>query len=104
MRNITRSRRRRHEPMNDGLPEQMHYVDNGCEVSMECLNCPLPKCRFDDPMWYRALRREGRDVELRDAHDLEGLSVFEIARRHRISPRTVHRALQRVREPMAVAS
>ena len=104
MRNYTRSYRRRHEPMLDGLPEQMHYVDTGCEVSGSCLMCTLPQCKFDDPSWYQAFRRQGRDLELQAAHQYEGLSVFEVAQRFRISPRTVHRALRRAEQPVAVAS
>ena len=107
MRSYARSYRRRHEPVLDGLPEQMHYADTGCEVSASCLVCTLPQCKFDDPSWYQALRRQGRDQELLNAHELEGLSVFEVARRFKVSPRTVHRALRRVHqpvpEPMAVA-
>jgi hypothetical protein len=106
MRNVkTRphQRRRRNEPVGDGLPEQVHYVDRGCEVSSTCLDCPLPKCKYDDPTWYRAYLREGRDAELAGACHNEGLSVFEVARRYRLSPRTVHRALHHARE-LAAAS
>ena len=105
MNNYTKSSfRRRNDPLLDGLPEQMHYADTGCEVSGSCLTCTLSQCKFDDPTWYQALRRQGRDLELQSAHEQEGLSVFEVARRFRISPRTVHRALRRVQEPMAVSS
>ena len=97
-------RRRRNQPLGDGLPEQIHYVDRGCEVSATCLDCPLPRCRHDDPAWYRALLREGRDMEMATARQQEGLSVFEVAKRHHLSPRTVHRALRRVQEPVAFAS
>jgi hypothetical protein len=75
VRNYTRSHRRRYEPIIDGLPEQMHYVDTGCEVAMSCLACPLPRCKFDDPAWYQAYRRQGRDIEVLDACRTEGLSV-----------------------------
>lgn len=105
MRNVeTRpQRRRRNEPLGDGLPESLHYVDRGCEVSTTCLNCPLPRCKHDDPAWYRAFLREGRDLEMAGARAQEGLSVFEVARRYHLSPRTVHRALRRTREPVAAA-
>ena len=99
MRSYTRSYRRRHEPVLDGLPEQMHFADTGCEVSVSCLICPLPQCKFDDPAWYQAYRRQGRDLELLEAYRGEGLSVFEVAKRFDVSPRTVHRALRRVEAP-----
>jgi hypothetical protein len=104
MRNYTRSYRRRHEPVLDGLPEQMHYADSGCEVASTCLTCPLPQCKFDDPAWYQTYRRHGRDIEVLDAYRTEGLSVFEVAKRFNVSPRTVHRSLRRVEQPAAAAS
>jgi hypothetical protein len=88
--------------MLDSLPEQVHYVDNGCEVSGTCLACPLPQCKFDNISWYRAYRREGRDLELQTAHNSEKLSVFEVAKRFHISPRTVHRALRRLPDSLLV--
>ena len=80
----------------DTLPEDQSYVDNGCEASASCLECPLPQCKFDDPAWYRAYCRRGRDLEFLSAQQLEGLSVFEIAYRYGVSPRTVHRGIRRV--------
>ena len=102
MRTYHRSHRRRHEPVLDGLPEQMHYADTGCEVSISCLICPLPRCKFDDPVWYQSYRREGRDLQLIGARH-EGLSVFQVAERFSVSPRTVHRALRRTQAPAAIA-
>jgi len=103
VRNYTRSHRRRYEPIIDGLPEQMHYVDTGCEVAMSCLACPLPRCKFDDPAWYQAYRRQGRDIEVLDACRREGLSILEVAKRFKVSPRTVHRALRRIERPVGIA-
>ena len=100
MRNFSTSYRRRHDPMLDELPEQVHYADTGCEVSGTCLSCTLPQCKFDNPTWYRSYRRQGRDLELQDAREFEGLSVFEVAKRFHISPRTVHRATRRVQTPV----
>ncbi len=102
MNRYTKTRRRRNEPILDGLPEQQSYADTGCEVSGACLSCPLPQCKFDDPAWYREFRRQTRDLEYFLAQKLEGLSVFEIARRCRVSPRTVHRGIRRVQDtPLA---
>ena len=95
MSSYAKSHRRRHEPILDGLPEHTHYVDRGCDVSASCLRCPLPQCRFDDPAWYQAYKREARDREVLAACE-DGLSVFEVARQFGISPRTVYRAVQRV--------
>ena len=92
----TKSGRKRDEPFMDGLPEQMRYADTGCEVSMSCLDCPLPRCRFDDPAWYQAYKIRERDEEIAWAYRYENLHVFEVASRFGISVRTVHRALRRM--------
>ena len=101
MRTYARSRRRRHEPVLDGLPELMHYADTGCEVAVSCLQCPLPQCKYDDPAWYQAYKRHNRDTEVLAAYREDGLSVFQVAERFSVSPRTVHRALKRARVPVA---
>jgi len=27
-----------------------YFVDDGCEYSPSCLQCPLPVCKYDDPV------------------------------------------------------
>ncbi len=101
----TKSRRRREDPSVDGLPEQMRYADTGCEASMSCLECPLPRCRFDDPAWYQAYKLRERDEEIAWAYQYENLHVFEVASRFGVSVRTVHRALRRIQTvPLANAA
>lgn len=92
----TKSGRRRDELVMDGLPEQMRYTDTGCEAAMSCLDCPLPRCKFDDPAWYQAYKLRERDEEIAWAYQYENLHVFEVADRFGISVRTVHRALRRM--------
>jgi hypothetical protein len=104
MRAYSKAYRRRHEPVVDALPEQMNYHDTGCEVSSSCLACPLPQCKFDDPLWYQQLRRQGRDFQILEAHAQEGATVFVLAERFRVSPRTIHRALRRVAAPAALSA
>ena len=104
MRTYTRSHRRRHEPTLDGLPEQMHYRDTGCEVSSSCLTCPLPQCKFDDPVWYQQYRRQGRDQQVLDSYQRQGMNVFQLAEHFSVSPRTIHRVLRRNRQPVAVGA
>ena len=67
------------EPAVDGLPEQMHYADTGCEASMSCLECPLPRCKFDDPAWYQAYKLRERDEEIAWVYQYENLHIFEVA-------------------------
>ena len=76
----------------DALPEHICYRDDGCEVHSHCLSCPLPRCRYDEPGGLRSLLNSYRDQEvLALRHD--GLPVEEIARRFRLSRRTVFRIL-----------
>ena len=98
MRMYTTTSRRRHEPSVDSLPENVHYNDTGCEVSASCLTCPLPKCKYDDPGWYQQFRQENRDEEILAVYQ-GGMTVFQVADHFRVSPRTIHRSLRRMRVP-----
>ncbi len=89
--------RKRHEPIVDALPEFFPYRDEGCEVAPSCLRCPLPQCKYDDPLEYqRGLRRQ-RDQEVLGMRLQEAASVAELAHRFDLSIRTVHRILARGR-------
>ena len=103
MRMYSNTSRRRHEPSVDSLPENSHYQDTGCEVSASCLSCTLPQCKYDDPGWYQQYRQGQRDVEIFSAYDL-GLTVFQVAARFDVSPRTIHRSLRRRRAPAAAVA
>jgi len=77
---------------NDSLPENTRYRDDGCDIHPQCLSCPLPRCRYEEPGGLRALINEHRDrdiVRLRTA----GTPVEELADRFRVSRRTVFRIL-----------
>lgn len=100
MQMYVKSYRRRRAAASDGLPEQTYYADSGCEVSRSCLDCPLPKCKYDDPTWYQRYRRQGRDREVAAAYQEGRLSVFQVAQRFNVSPRTVHRAISRLKTPV----
>jgi hypothetical protein len=81
--------------MEDLLPEEHEYRDQGCDLFPSCLDCPLPRCRYDEG--------GGRTVtnELRDGEVLrlkaEGKGVNELAGLFGVSKRTVHRILRRAR-------
>lgn len=79
----------------DILPELYPYRDDGCEVSRSCLQCPLPRCKHDDPGWLRREARDLRDQEILEARRREQLTVPELAHRFGVSERTVFRAVQR---------
>ena len=75
----------------DVLPERFPYRDDGCEVSVSCLRCPLPQCKYDDPGWLRREKRRERDQEVVTTLREQGLSVAEAADRFSLSERTVFR-------------
>ena len=78
--------------------EFYHYEDTGCEASDSCLDCPLPQCKYDDPVWYQRNRRLTNDFRLIHVMHRESLSIEETAERFGITVRTVFRILQRCRE------
>jgi hypothetical protein len=81
----------------DALPEHTHYADTGCDLYDSCLNCPLERCRYDQPGGARRLMSRERDQRIvRLQHD-EQLSVDLIAQRFAVSRRTVFRVLARDR-------
>lgn len=83
----------------DVLPEHYQYRDEGCEVSPSCLNCPLPKCKHDEPGWLKRCSREQRDERILQLWREEGVSTSELARRFSLSTRSVFRILQEARPP-----
>ncbi len=80
----------------DALPEHTDYRDTGCDIHPSCLSCPLPRCRYDEPGGIRALLGAYRDQQI-VALRRQGLSIEELARRFRVSRRTVFRALEKAR-------
>ena len=51
-------------------------VDDGCEYSPSCLQCPLPVCKYDDPVGalrWAVLNRVGGCVQLAFDFDIGGL-------------------------------
>lgn len=79
----------------DATPEFFHYEDTGCEVSSSCLDCPLPQCKYDDPIWYQRNRRLAKDLQVMAAMRLENLSVEAAAERFSVTVRTIFRIMQR---------
>lgn len=77
-----------------GMPDQSAYADTGCELASSCLECPLPRCKYDDPRWrqrHDLKTRDSRIVELRQA----GYTVKEVAAEIGVSDRTAYRVLLR---------
>jgi hypothetical protein len=81
-------------PLVDQMPELFPYRDDGCELSPSCLNCSLPRCKYDDPGWIQRERRRKRDAAVLQARQRDDLTVPQLAHRFRVSERTVFRILQ----------
>lgn len=81
----------------DIVPEIYPYRDDGCEVSPSCLNCPLPRCKYDEPGWYHRELRQQRDLQILQARKAQSLTVPELSQRFGVSQRTVFRALRGAR-------
>lgn len=90
-------------PPSDGLPESIHYRDEGCSVAPRCLDCPLPKCRFDVAGGVRAIRNAARDPMI-IAASAGGASVDAISTQFGVSRRVVFRVLQASRKDVTRAA
>jgi len=78
-------------------PEYRRYRDEGCELASSCLNCPLPKCIYDEPGGKQRWRKRLRDKEMARLFNSEGEGVKELALMFNVSQRTVQRALKGVK-------
>ena len=84
----------------DTVPEFFHYEDTGCEVSPSCLTCPLPQCKYDDPVWFQKYRRMSRDLKVWNTMQGEGLTADQAAERFSVTVRTIFRIMRRCRDGM----
>ena len=82
----------------DVLQEFYAYRDAGCELSSSCLECPLPQCKYDNPLLGRRKKRAERDRDVVDAFRQEGLTAPQVAARFDMSQRTVFRIIKRYDE------
>ena len=79
----------------DGLPENMSYQDDGCDIHHQCLSCPLPACRYEMPPGRaRALSQAAALGQLL----VQGHTMEEAAAELGVSRRTVYR-LRRISDP-----
>lgn len=76
----------------DALPEEIRYRDDGCDIHPQCLTCPLPRCRYDEPGGLRGLLNAYRDQQIVALRG-DGAPVDQIAERYSLSRRTVFRIL-----------
>ena len=75
-------------------PERCHYRDEGCQFAASCLNCPFPRCIYDEPGGGQHWLKRRRDREITRLFTDEGKRVKELAVNFGVSQRTVQRALR----------
>jgi hypothetical protein len=68
----------------------VEYRDTGCEVSPSCLDCPLPKCKYDNGTGRRRLV----SYEQISCMRREGMTMRGIAGELGISKEAVQYALE----------
>ncbi|MEO6397892.1 MAG: HTH domain-containing protein [Tepidiformaceae bacterium] len=84
----------------DALPEYVDWADTGCDLYTSCLNCPLPRCRYDDPGGAPAMLRTGRDEAILRYASQEDVSIDNLAEMFGLSRRTIFRVLKRSRRTL----
>ena len=65
---------------------EIPYTDDGCEVSLKCVECPLSECRYVDPVPFREWKngisevRKTKEEQVNEILDLqsEGFTSLEI--------------------------
>jgi hypothetical protein len=77
----------------DLKPEYCQYRDEGCEYAKACLECPFPRCLYDEPRGRQRWMKQTRDKEIKRLFD-EGKKVKELVVIFGVSQRTIQRALQ----------
>lgn len=78
----------------DALPENTEYLDRGCDLYPSCLNCPLPRCRYEEPGGAAGMLRGGRDAAILRLSGQDGVSVDRLAEMFGLSRRTIFRVLR----------
>ncbi|HEX74265.1 MAG TPA: hypothetical protein G4N93_03865 [Dehalococcoidia bacterium] len=76
-------------------PEYCHYRDRGCEFADSCLNCPFPRCIYDQPGGKKHWLKKMRNREMARLFINEGKAVKELASMFGVSLRTVQRVLKK---------
>jgi transposase-like protein len=76
----------------DSLPEVTRYRDDGCDIHPQCLTCPLPRCRYEDPGGLKGMLNGMRDREIVRMRS-QGIPIEDIADEFGVSRRTVFRVI-----------
>ena len=75
-------------------PEYCQYRDVGCELAPSCLNCPFPRCVYDEAGGVSKKRKRLRNEDVLTLHR-EGMTPQELTQLYGVSKRTIYRILRR---------
>ncbi|MAU24555.1 helix-turn-helix domain-containing protein [Chloroflexi bacterium] len=76
---------------NNSSPKDF-FIDDGCEYSKSCLDCPLTLCKYDDPILDNSKSKNNRNIIISNMKKTN-MTNKDIAETLNISTRTVHRVL-----------
>ena len=68
------------------------HVNTGCSLFPKCLECPLPRCRYDMRAGGWELRKTIRNLKIKQGLD-EGRTIKELAEEYGLSERTIWRVV-----------
>ena len=77
-------------------PREYSYRDDGCEISAKCLECPLPKCRHDDPIFYNVYSNIAKHGFLIFDLMYSQASVKSLSKQYNITERQIFRIKKRL--------
>ncbi len=78
-------------------PEYCRYRDEGCEFASSCLNCPFPRCIYEQPRGRQHWLKRLRAGQIMRLFTIEGRGIKELAEMFGVSQRTIQRALKRAK-------
>jgi hypothetical protein len=76
----------------DILPEFVRFKDTGCKLYSSCLECPLEKCKEDEPITTQRKRQRNKEIRERVKR---GERVSELVQEYGISEYSIMRILRK---------
>ena len=83
-----------------GTTSTNYALINGCEISDDCLQCPLTFCQFDDARKFHRTLRSVKGELMRQERNSERLTVAQVAERYGLAAGTVRLMLSLPTDPM----
>ena len=80
----------------DALPEKTAYRDEGCEVASRCTECPLERCKYDEPNGLMTVRMRERNSQI-IALQRAGATMEELTQHFGLGRRAMFRVLAKGR-------